>query len=285
MLADARAARGVTLKQVSASTKIPVATLQAIERDEIEGLPGGIFIRGFVRSYADAVGLDPQATLARFEARFPEESSVATLLATIEGRANEEFARRQRTVKGLLWIAVLSAPLVVWLAGAVLPDDRRPAAAGGETPPPGASQGALAPSAAAPVELSAVEADALPAAPAVSAAGGSAPVVAGARASAPVAAGVRGVSPVDAARLTVVMSATADCWVQVQADGETVLSRILRPGEREVVAAERAIDLRVGNAGAFVFTINQRPGRSLGALGEVVSMRVTPSNYRSFAAE
>lgn len=262
MLADARAARGVTLKQVSASTKIPVATLQAIERDELESLPGGIFTRGFVRSYADAVGLDPQATLARFEARFPEESSVATLLATIEGRANEEFARRQRTVKGLLWIALLSAPLVVWLAGAVLPDG---SAAGGEAPPSGASQGAPPPSAAAPAELSPVEADALPAAP--------------------VAAGARGAAPAVSGALTMEMSATADCWVEVQADGETVLSRILRPGEREVVAAGRAIDLRVGNAGAFVFTINQRPGRSLGALGEVVSMRVTLSNYRSFAAE
>ena len=136
-----------------------------------------------------------------------------------------------------------------------------------------------------PVELSPVEADALPPAPAVSAAGGAAPVAAGAPGASPVDAGVRRASPVDAARLTVVMSATADCWVQVQADGVTVVSRILRPGEREVVAAERAIDLRVGNAGAFVFTINQRPGRSLGALGEVVSMRVTPSNYRSFAAE
>lgn len=284
MLADARAARGVTLKQVSASTKIPVATLQAIERDEIESLPGGIFIRGFVRSYADAVGLDPQATLARFEARFPEESSVATLLATIEGRANEEFARRQRTVKGLLWIALLSAPLVVWLAGAVFPDGRRPAEAPGEAPPPGASQGAPTPSAAAPAGLSPVETDALPAAPAVSAAGGAAPVDAGARGSAARADGLPAAPAVSGA-VTMEMSATADCWVEVQADGETVLSRILRPGEREAVAADRAIDLRIGNAGAFVFTIDQRPGRSLGALGEVVRMRVTPSNYRSFVAE
>ena len=281
MLADARAARGVTLKQVSASTKIPVATLQAIERDELESLPGGIFTRGFVRSYADAVGLDPQATLARFEARFPEESSVATLLATIEGRANEEFLRRQRTVKGLLWIALLSAPLVVWLAGAVLPDG---SAAGGEAPPSGASQGAPPPSAAAPAGLSPVETDALPAAPAVSAAGGAAPVDAAARGSAARPDGLPAAPAVSGA-VTMEMSATADCWVEVQADGETVLSRILRPGDREVVAADRAIDLRIGNAGAFAFTIDQRPGRSLGALGEVVRMRVTPSNYRSFVAE
>lgn len=253
LFADARAAHGVTLKQVSASTKIPVSTLQAIERDEIDSLPGGIFTRGFIRSYADAVGLDPRTTLERFEARFPQESSVSTLLATIEGRANEEFARRQRTAKALIWTALLSAPLIVWLAGAVFPDGRRRAAAG-EAPPPAESPfAAVAPPAAA--EPRPAGAGTLPAAPAVSAA------------------------------LTMEMGATADCWIEVAADGEAVTARILRPGEREVVAAERAIDLRVGNAGAFVFTINQRPGRSLGALGEVVSLRVTPSNYASFAAE
>lgn len=252
LFADARAARGVTLKQVSASTKIPVSTLQAIERDEIDSLPGGIFTRGFIRSYADAVGLDPRATLERFEARFPQESSVSTLLATIEGRANEEFARRQRTAKALIWTTLLSAPLIVWLAGAVFPDDRRPA--DGAAPPPAESPfAAVAPPAAA--EPRPAGAGTLPAAPAVSAA------------------------------LTMEMGATADCWIEVAADGEAVTARILRPGEREVVAAERAIDLRVGNAGAFVFTINQRPGRSLGAFREVVSLRVTPSNYASFAAE
>lgn len=255
LFADARAARGVTLKQVSASTKIPVSTLQAIERDEIDSLPGGIFTRGFIRSYADAVGLDPRTTLERFEARFPQESSVSTLLATIEGRANEEFARRQRTAKALIWTALLSAPLIVWLAGAVIPDDRRPAAAAaGDAPPTAESPfAAVAPPAAAEPR--------------------------------PAVAGTLPAAAADSAALTMEMGATADCWIEAAADGETVLARILRPGEREVVAAERAIDLRVGNAGAFVFTINQRPGRSLGAFREVVTLRVTPSNYASFAAE
>ena len=88
-----------------------------------------------------------------------------------------------------------------------------------------------------------------------------------------------------AAELTMEMSATRDCWVQAAADGDTVISRILRAGEQEVVVAQGAIELRVGDAAAFEFTINQRPGRVLGAAGEVVDVRVTPSNYLSFVAE
>ena len=255
----------MTLKQVSASTKISISKLQAIERDEIERLPGGIFTRGFVRSYAEAVGLDPQATLAQFEAKFPEESSVATLHATIEGRANEEFVKRQRTAKGLIWFALLSVPLAVWLLAVVMPDDRSAepdeavavegglsGAAESEAPPP-------PPSAAVPAVPPPAESEVRPDPP---------------RAAATVAG-----------RLTMEISPTADCWVQASADGAMVISRVLRAGDREEVVAQGAIDLRIGDAGAFVFTVNQRPGRSLGASGEVVNVQITPSNYLSFVAE
>ena len=264
VLADARAARGMTLKQVSASTKISISKLQAIERDEIENLPGGIFTRGFVRSYAETVGLDPQETLAQFEARFPEESSVATLHATIEGRANEEFVKRQKTVKVLIWSALLAVPLVVWLlvVGARevrSPAEREPAvAAAGET-------------SGAPASETPPASEVVPDAPR--------PTGSGVRPDPPPAAASA------AGQLTMEISPTADCWVQASADGATVFSRVLRAGEGAVVVAQGAIELRIGDAGAFAFTINQRPGRVLGASGEVLDVRITPANYLTFVAE
>ena len=263
LLVDARASRGKTLQQVSASTKIPVSKLRAIERDEIENLPGGIFTRGFVRSYAEAVGLDPQETLAQFEARFPEESSVASLHATIEGRANEEFVKRQKTAKGLIWFALLLIPLVVWLVSVVVSDDRQPPAL-----PEAADEARLSEESGSQPESPAAG---LPeeAPPAESATGADAlPVV-----------------PAAAAELTMQISATGDCWVRASADGDTVVSRILRAGEQDVIVAQQAIELRIGDAGVFAYTINQRPGRLLGASGEVVNVRVTPSNYLSFVAD
>ena len=260
LLLDARAARGMNLREVSASTKIAVSKLQAIERDEIESLPGGIFTRGFVRSYAEAVGLDPQDTLAKFEARFPDESSVATLHATIAGRANEEFVRRQRTAKGVIWLAVLAVPLVVWLLSAAIPDDIWSSVAD-----------AVVSGDAEPVSAPASEPSPEPAFP---------PAVESAARPDPAP-----VAPADSGRLTMEISPTGDCWVVASADGDTVISRLLGEAEREVVVAQNAIELRIGDAGAFAFTINQRPGRSLGASGEVVNVRVTPSNYLSFVAE
>ena len=59
-LREARERRGVTLRQIAAATKISVRVLEALERNDISLLPGGIFSRAFVRSYAIQVGLDPE---------------------------------------------------------------------------------------------------------------------------------------------------------------------------------------------------------------------------------
>ena len=51
-LRAARERRGITLRQIASSTKISVGVLEALERNDISRLPGGIFGRAFVRSYA-----------------------------------------------------------------------------------------------------------------------------------------------------------------------------------------------------------------------------------------
>ena len=51
-LRQARERRGISLRQIAASTKISAAALEALESNDISKLPGGIFSRAFVRSYA-----------------------------------------------------------------------------------------------------------------------------------------------------------------------------------------------------------------------------------------
>jgi cytoskeleton protein RodZ len=71
-LREARERSGISLHQLADRTKISVASLEAIERGDTARLPGGIFARSFVRSYASEVGLDPEATLREFLDRFSE---------------------------------------------------------------------------------------------------------------------------------------------------------------------------------------------------------------------
>jgi len=58
--------RQMTLPEVSRVTRIPETTLASIEADRFDDLPGEVFVRGFVKSFAVAVGASPQEALARY---------------------------------------------------------------------------------------------------------------------------------------------------------------------------------------------------------------------------
>jgi cytoskeleton protein RodZ len=72
-LRQAREAAGLTLRQIADETKLSVRMLEALERNRITQLPGGIYRRNVVRSYASEIGLDPEETLGTFLARYPDD--------------------------------------------------------------------------------------------------------------------------------------------------------------------------------------------------------------------
>src|ERR1700704_860191 len=73
-LREARERRGVSLRQIADRTKIAVSVLEGLERNDISRLPGGIFGRAFVRSFATEIGLDPETTIQEFIVQFPQDS-------------------------------------------------------------------------------------------------------------------------------------------------------------------------------------------------------------------
>ena len=88
------------------------------------------------------------------------------------------------------------------------------------------------------------------------------------------------IEPVPEAPLTIMLSPRRDCWVSLRLDGELVVRRVMRTGERESYGASDEIILNVGDAGAFAFAINQHDGRSLGAAGQVVTVAHYSSELR-----
>jgi hypothetical protein len=69
--------------------------------------------------------------------------------------------------------------------------------------------------------------------------------------------------------------ATAPCWVSAVVDGRKAVARIMRPGEHEMVMIEKEAVVDVGDAAAFTYTIDGRPGRSLGTSGQVRTLKLT----------
>ena len=121
-LRRARQQRGLTIPQIAATTRIPARILEALERDDIGAVPGGMYLRADVRAYADAVGLSRSVALAYLPAVEPPVPLSAPAHATVASAL-----RRPSTFSVVIGsICLVLAAMVMW------PRDRelRPASSG-----------------------------------------------------------------------------------------------------------------------------------------------------------
>ncbi|WP_437679450.1 helix-turn-helix domain-containing protein [Sorangium sp. So ce131] len=63
-----REARAMSVEEVARATRIPVISIERIEADHFDDLPGEVFVRGFLKAYARAVSLPMEEVLARYTA-------------------------------------------------------------------------------------------------------------------------------------------------------------------------------------------------------------------------
>ncbi|HXD75571.1 MAG TPA: helix-turn-helix domain-containing protein [Vicinamibacterales bacterium] len=81
-----RERKRIPLALIAEQTKIHQPLLDALERDDVSRWPTGIFRRAFIRSYAEAIGLEPDQTVREFLACYPdpiEVVSIGAALATV----------------------------------------------------------------------------------------------------------------------------------------------------------------------------------------------------------
>jgi cytoskeleton protein RodZ len=265
-LREAREQRGLSLRQIASRTRISVISLEALERDDLTRLPGGIFTRAFIRAYAKEVGLDPDRTIQDFISELPPESAAVTAHSVIV-EDGEKLESDRKAVATAIRLALISLPLAVLIvyygvhraepSAARSVRDARSASQSMSSPgnPPPSMPVTAEPMSAGEPSASVAPAAAIPAAP---------------------------VEEALAAGLTMVIAPKGDCWVSVTTDGEHTFSILMREGEKRQVTANDEISLNVGDAGAFAYTLNGRPGRPLGAPGEVVSRRIRLADVKSY---
>ena len=297
-LRDARERRGISLRQIANATKISIAALEALERNDISRLPGGIFSRAFVRSYAVEVGLDPEATIQEFIAKFPNDSVTAGHHTSDRVEDHEAVESERRTAGTFLWLALVSVPVAAGLVYFAT-SGRRPARPesvstaapnappdrGVESPPPVSSlppvsspPAATAPPASAVAPPAIEPPGAAPTSPPSGAPPG-APAAATAGA-APAATGARDDRASD--RLAIELTVTRPCYVSATVDGRKQIDRLLQPGERTTIDVRRELVLTAGDASAVALTFNGAEARPLGKDGEVVTARFNLSNFRNY---
>jgi helix-turn-helix protein len=202
VLAQERREQGLSIERVAAATRIRTAHLLAIERDDLAALPGPVYARGYVATYAAHLGLDPEPLLRRLPAPEP--------MAATSGR----FLSLARLAPRLPLRVVLTAPLLTAI-GLLL------------------ALGLF--SAYALYELRSARLDAAP----THAAGGVPPPIASPQ---PLPSIDPTAAPLAAHPIAVAIKATELVWVQVTVDGKPVYGasgRMVQAGSEDVFVGQK----------------------------------------------
>lgn len=137
LLQQARAYKGVSLRDAERTTRIPRRHLSALENEEFHLLPPLIYARGIVRNYAQYLGLDPVETLSRFEQSHGQRSGgfqVVPAVKTVDVPSHwaPNFAI-------IAFMVVISAVIFAWMYSAYFapPDGTDPTEQAATTPTEG----------------------------------------------------------------------------------------------------------------------------------------------------
>lgn len=259
---SAREARSLSLSDVAERLHIRSVYLAAIEDEDWHVIGAPVYVRGFMRTYARFLGLDPEAAVARFALTVPAGTPAATAprpaapAAAAEKRSGAE--RASPSLAAILSIVV--AAVVALFVGyefyqyrAVVPPAAGPVASSSAAPV------AAAPATAGPPADSTAAPDASGADATVAAI----PPLASPSPAAATAAGPKhGLS----------LHLTETSWLRVTVDGTVVLEGTLPAGSAKSFNGKVA-DVRVGNAGGVQIAVNGHTQGPLGASGDVVERR------------
>jgi cytoskeletal protein RodZ len=283
-LREARTRRNVSLRQIADSTKISISYLEALERNDISRLPGGLFSRSFVRSYALEVGLDAEKIVEAFLDEFPHELVAAghptTTRLEQEQEQTDGHTSDGRRLTAVMWVALLGAPVVGGLVYVGFAQSGSPSHEPAIITRPGPS---VVPSVELQTVASVPEYASILAGPfgtrehsgenpsqeAVSSVGTG-------ESTSPQQATTRGTP---SSELTVELRATAPCWVSAIVDGERAIGREFEAGEQQTIVVRTDLVLTAGDASALAVAFNGVDARPLGGAGQIVTTNVTPDNF------
>ncbi|RPF46952.1 cytoskeletal protein RodZ [Thermodesulfitimonas autotrophica] len=277
-LREARKAKSITIAVAEEETKIRAKFLEALENEAFSALPGRVYAKAFLRTYARYLGLDDAALAQQFDLLYPaEEENGAKKAKRARQVTKPVFAFDWGRYRNFFLVAGVITLLLLFNSfyGAVVfsPGERVGNNAGGtrqvatrpqaEEKPVGA---VTQPGKEEPAGRQVVE---NPAAPNGQTAGAQ-PANGGAKVDE--AAGPTAHESLVPQGVEVKLSVTQDrCWMRVITDGTVAFEGEVRAGEVRTFAAKNQIHLRLGNAGVVAVSYNGQELGYLGAVGQVVT--------------
>ena len=273
-LKEQREKHGITLDQISKSTKIGARFLQALEEDHFERLPGGIFNRGFVRAYARFVGMDEEQAIADYLAATGANQPKAEAADEPPVRELPAEPRRERTA-GLPWglfatlLLIGAFSFAVWgfYSRITSTRDKEPVQA------PRAQRLAAKQSA---VNQSASSQTVNELQPSSGSARQSGSTISGEATPNSLGTAALGITaPAETAAaggLVLQIKAHGDAWLSITIDGEVTTQQTLTASAQKTVRAQNEIVIKAGNIGALDFEFMGKQLPVQGNVGEVKTL-------------
>lgn len=297
-----RERRRITLDEIAMATKIGTRALRALEQEEFEKLPGGIFNKGFVRAYARCLGIDEEQAFTDYLAAAgePEREDPLDIERLKKLEANWQPPHQALTERESGRIPWGTLVLIIVLTAAAIggwkfyhkrklgrqslaiasPAAERTVPPPATPPPPPATplpQAETAPPQPAPAKPQPATAKPQPAPAKPDSASAVTGRVEPATAVVQEPAPASDVTPASstAPPFSVRIHTREKCWIDVTADGKHLMSTNLDPDKEVTIPANSKIVLQAGNAGGIDVWVNDKPQPSLGPNGKYAKRTYT----------
>ncbi len=115
-LREARTRKGLDFPELEQGTKIRAKYLRALEDEAFETLPSATYVKGFLRTYADYLGLDGQLYVDEYNVRYGSGDEVLERRVRSSASVRRPHVRRRRRLEAkLVWLTLLGIALVTAL--------------------------------------------------------------------------------------------------------------------------------------------------------------------------
>ncbi len=273
-LRQAREAAGISLGDMAVKCRLSVMQIRALESEDMSQLPEPVYVRAFIRGYAQQIGLDPARLQADYNARYGRTGGNVGQVPV--ANPNEEQVIRSNSRHRGLKVSLFFVFILIVAAGAwglytdrfgsnVLSEAEKVEEGVNEVQTPAAgdaapAQTAPAAPAPAPTPAPAEPATAQPATPAAPAAPAAEPAQTASNASTASARAAEEPAQADPAAPVihrVTLATTASCWVQVTGPaGERIVAREMQAGDSHTVDVPSGSRFTIGNGRALTLSVD-----------------------------
>ncbi|MCK5657501.1 MAG: RodZ domain-containing protein [Syntrophobacteria bacterium] len=287
-----RQARGIRLEQISADTRISMDMLRAIEHGNVEQLPAPIFIKGFLKAYAEKIGLDPEEVIVEYQNLIKEAGDHQERIVKFHQRLQPQSSNKKLLVL-VIALTLLAGLVFFWYRPSSVRQQSKSSSRGEFVSPTAVDQRAVKSDPDSGINqaksaqssrrtqgelMTGSEPDNSKlggqAAPAASTGAEVSKIGEGSGYTSGESLQEEGIFSPGQSPYLLKAEAAETTWIRISTDETGEHEYLLQPGEQLTWRASSSYKLLIGNAGGIQLYLNDEPLKQLGETGQVVYLKL-----------